>query len=273
MSRICFGIITYNSDFVLKQAIESVYPFAEEIRISEGCVSYFAEQGHTTSSDKTNDIIHSFPDPENKIKIFHGTYKEKTEQCNAYMPVDCDYLWSLDSDEIFKPADIEYVLNLMEREGYTSAGFNSQTFYGGFDRIIGGFEARAEYKRIFKINKESMWANHRPPQIDNVENNKYLSGKTLAASGIFMYHYSYVWDRQVRDKVAYYKAKISKDNCIDDYYERIFKPWKYGTQQERAAIEDEFNGVHEFKTSYRGDAYTEPFKLEHPEVMKPIVNV
>lgn len=266
--KVAFAIIVFNGDFVLKECIESIYPYASEIRISEGCVGYWSEQGYTTSTDHTNEILETFPDPENKITVFHGQYKEKTEQCNAYMPIDADYLWSVDSDEIFKPADIEYVLGMLERERPTSVGFNAQTFFGGFDHVIGGFEARAEYRRIYKIDSESIWQNHRPPQIDNIENTKYISGKSLAANGVYMYHYSYVWPRQVRDKVAYYKAKISKDNCLDDYYENVWQRWVEGTALERTVIEKEYQGVHEFKPSYRGDAYTEKFTGIHPEIMK-----
>lgn len=268
--RVAASMIVLNGDFVLNEALASIYPFVDSLHISEGPVSYWQEQGYTTSTDRTNEILANFPDPENKIKVYHGQYKEKTEQCNAYMPIDADYLWSIDSDEIFKPADIEYVLKMLEQEQPTSVGFNSQTFFGGFDHVIGGFEARAEYRRIYKITPESMWANHRPPQIDNVENTKYISGKSLAAKGIYMYHYSYVWHRQVRDKVAYYKAKISKDNCIDDYYLNVFHPWINGNDEQRRLIEEEYRGVHEFKTSYRGDAYTEKFTGTHPEIMKKI---
>ena len=269
--KIAFGIIVYNGDFVLNECIASIYPYASHILISEGCVQHFQDKGFTTSTDRTNEIIDNFPDPDNKIKVWHGQYKEKTEQCNAYMPVDADYLWSLDSDEIFKPADIEHVIHLLETEQPTSVGFKSKTFFGGFDKVIGGFEARAEYRRIFKINKESKWANHRPPQIDNIEDTKHISGQSLADKEIYMYHYSYVWDRQVKDKVEYYKAKISKDNCIDDYYEKVFKIWKEGDVMTKNIIEAKYRGVHEFKTSYRGDAYTEFFIGEHPEIMKQCI--
>jgi glycosyltransferase involved in cell wall biosynthesis len=269
--KIAFGIIVYNGDFVLKECIESIYPYASEILISEGCVQHFKDKGFTTSTDRTNEIIDNFPDPDNKIKVFHGTYKEKTEQCNAYMPIDADYLWCVDADEIYKPEDIDKIIMRLEIEEPTSVGFKSKTFFGGFDNVIGGFEARAEYRRIFKINKESKWANHRPPQIDNIEDAKHISGQSLADKGVYMYHYSYVWDRQVRDKVEYYKAKISKDNCIDDYYETVFKKWVDGDIMTRNIIEAKNNGVHEFKTSYRGDAYTEIFTGEHPEIMQQCI--
>ena len=41
--------------------------------------------------------------------------------------------------------DIETVISLLEKEQYTSVGFKSLSFYGGFDRYLTGFEERAEF--------------------------------------------------------------------------------------------------------------------------------
>ena len=66
--KIAFGMIVFEGDYVLKQCLEQVYPFASQILIAEGPVSYWQRQGRTTSLDNTNQILDSFPDPENKIK-------------------------------------------------------------------------------------------------------------------------------------------------------------------------------------------------------------
>jgi len=117
--KVCFGMIVFNSDFVLKECLEAVYPFASQILISEGCVQYWQDKGFTTSTDRTNEIIDNFPDPDKKITIIHGTYKEKTEQANAYIPYikeDTDYLWNLDSDEIYKGEDIKAIIDLLDQK-------------------------------------------------------------------------------------------------------------------------------------------------------------
>ena len=57
---------------------------------------------------ETNKILNQFPDPENKIKIVHGQFSEKDDQCRAYMQHindDIDYIWNLDSDEVYKTED------------------------------------------------------------------------------------------------------------------------------------------------------------------------
>lgn len=273
--KIAFGMIVLNGDYVLKQCLESIYPFANQILIAEGPVLYWQEQGLQTSNDLTNEILHSFPDPENKIKIHHGQYSEKDEQCNAYMQYlnqDNDYIWNVDSDETFKPEDIEALLRRVEAERITTVGFKSCTFFGGFDYKLTGFEERAEFIRIRKIYPGSYWATHRPPTIAHAAGvsawpENHLNHDQTAAMGIKMYHYSYVFPQQVKQKVAYYKAKISKDLCIDNYFENVWMPWVSGNEEKRKAVEEQYNGVHEFTPASRGDCRTEKFIGTHPEVI------
>ena len=68
--KIAFGMIVFEGDYVLRECLEQVYPFATQILIAEGPVKYWQDRGKTTSGDFTNQILHSFPDPENKIKTF-----------------------------------------------------------------------------------------------------------------------------------------------------------------------------------------------------------
>lgn len=86
--------------------------------------------------------------------------------------------------------------------------------------------------------------------------------------GVEMYHYSYVWPKQVRDKIDYYKEAVSKDNCINDYFRSIWLRWVRGNDNERDSIEENYNGVHEFKPSYRGECRTKLFTKPHPLVIR-----
>jgi len=268
--KIAFGIIVFNSDFVLKQAIESVYPYAHQILIAEGPVNYWQKQGYTTSADRTNEIIDNFHDPDNKIQIVHSQYPEKGDQCNAYMKYllpDTDYIWNLDADEIFKPKDIEKVMSLLHDHKYTSVGFKSLSFYGGFKRYMTGFEESAEFTRIGKVYPGAVWESHRPPRIksNGQFTPKHLDYNSLSNMGVRMYHYSYVFPRQVKEKISYYKAAVALDNCIDDYFEKIYLPWVLGDHEEKCNIEDKYNGVHEFVN--RGECYTKEFVGEHPNII------
>ena len=274
--KITFGMIVLNGDQVLEETLTSVYPYAHQILIAEGPVGYWQSQGSVTSMDGTNDILDDFPDPDNKIKIVHSQYVEKDDQCNAYMEFlddETDYIWNLDCDEVFKPRDIETVIELLEKERYTSVGFKSATFYGGFDKCLGGFEERAEFMRIRKVYPGSYWQTHRPPTIAHKISDpwpeKHLDFNILSDNyGVRMYHYSYVFPNQVLNKLKYYKEYLSKDNCIDDYFNEVYLPWVLGDKEAKGAVESKYMGVHEFKPSYRGPCFTKDFEYSHPEIVR-----
>jgi len=274
--KIAFGIIVLNGNYVLKEVLKTIYPYASQILIAEGPVTYWQDRGYTTSIDGTNEVIDNFPDAENKIKIVHSQYTEKKSQCNAYMSMmndNIDYMWQIDADEVYKPEDIEKMIALLEKEQYTSVGFQSTSFYGGFERYITGYEQKFEFMRIFKVYPGSMWEKHRPPTMKHRKGYKtlpkHLSFKITAEKyGIYIYHYSYVFPFQVFEKIKYYKAAVSKNVSIDNYLEKVYFPWINGDNQSRFYIEQQYQGVHEFKPKVRGDAYTEHFKGEHPKIIQ-----
>jgi hypothetical protein len=272
--KIAFGMIVFEGDYVLKECLEQVYPYADQILISEGPVEYWQRQGRTTSLDKTNDILNNFSDPLNKIKIIHGQFKEKDDQCRAYMEYindDIDYIWNLDSDEVYKTEDLIKMIEFLKKENPTSVGIRSCSFYGGFDNYLTGFELnRDNFLRIFKYTKGSTWLTHRPPTIQYPRGSnittKHIDSETLYnETGIQMYHYSYVFPTQVHTKVNYYKDSVSRDNCIDNYFNEIYYPWVIGSNNDKKIIEGKFIGVHEFKPHVRGECYTEKFTFGHPE--------
>ncbi len=84
-------------------------------------------------------------------------------------------------------------------------------------------------------------------------------------TGIQMYHYSYVFPTQVSTKIGYYKDTVSKQNCIDNYFNEIYLPWVLGDDNQKKDIENKFLGVHEFKPHVRGECYTTKFEGTHPE--------
>jgi len=272
--KIAFGMIVFEGDYVLKECLEQVYPFASQILIAEGPVKYWQDQGRMTSLDRTNEILKSFPDPENKITITHGQFSEKDDQCKAYMNHvndDIDFIWNLDSDEVFKSEDLESVIKFLEKEDPTSVGVQSLSFYGGFDHHLTGFEMNTDnFLRIFKYQAGSTWLTHRPPTIkysfpDSIVK-KHINSKQLYESiGFQMYHYSYVFPDQVYKKVNYYKSEVSKQNCIDNYFNEIYLPWTTGDDNDKSIIESKYLGVHEFKPFSRGDCYTKKFEGQHPE--------
>ena len=277
--KIAFGMIVFESDFVLKECLEQVYPFASQILIAEGPVSYWQKQGRSTSTDKTNEIIDSFYDPDNKIKIIHNQYSEKDEQCRAYISNirdDIDYLWNLDADEIYKTQDLKNIIALLEKEKPTSVGIRSKSFYGDFDHFLTGFELNTDnFLRIFKYTPGSTWLTHRPPTInypEPIERKHINSDQLFKETGAEMYHYSYVFPDQVYRKIQYYKTSVSKENCIDNYFQNIYLPWVNGDENRKKIIENLYLGVHEFKAHLRGPCFTAKFEGHHPESIYKNIN-
>lgn len=275
--KIAFGMIVFEGDYVLRECLEQVYPFASQILIAEGPVSYWQKKGRTTSTDNTNSIIDNFPDPDGKIKIVHGQYKEKDDQCNSYIKYlndDIDYLWNLDSDEVYKKEDLEIMVSFLESEKPSSVGVRSCTFYGGLEKYLTGFELKTDnFKRIFRVTPGSEWLTHRPPTIKYPPNSKIPikhinSDELYRMTGVQMYHYSYVFPNQVHNKIQYYKEVITGKNAIDDYFDNVYLPWVLGDSSEKERIENIYNGVHEFKPEVRGECRTSDFKGDHPESIR-----
>ena len=271
--KIAVGIIVLNGDYVLNECLEQIYPHVEQIIIAEGAVKFWQDRGVTTSTDKTNMIIDNFNDPDSKLKVIHGKYSEKTEQSNAYMKEvrsDIDYIWQIDSDEIYTTEDILKIKNILETEQPTSVGVRSCSFYGGFDHYLTGFELNTDnFLRIFKYEPNVLWRDHRPPTLDykNHYERKHINSDTLYERwGVQMYHYSYVFPRQVQEKSNYYKTFTPNGSgLIDNYFEEVYLKWVYADENEKGNIENKYMGVHEWTPSRRGDCYTASFSWKHPD--------
>lgn len=289
--KLSFGLICFNADFFLKQVLESIYPFAYKICIAEGPVKYWQDKGYMHSMDGTIPILKHFSDPQQKITVIHSKYAEKTEQCRAwfkYVPDDTDYVFCVDADEVHKPEHIESLIQFLEKEQPTSVGFKSDTFYGGFDRMIGGFERDHSFKRVLKYERGCEYVTHRQPTLGHfnivsdplirdidkikiiISGNDITGNQLYEATGITMPHYSYVSPKGVYEKLQYYEdSVISKGNCIPNYFEDVWLRWVKSSANGRKEVEARWKGVQEFRPEKRGEAYTLPaFNYKHPHVIE-----
>lgn len=273
--KITFGLIVLNGDFFLKQVLETIYPYAHKICIAEGPVRYWQDKGVMSSTDDTLSIIKNFPDPDQKIICRSGQYEEKNEQCQAWfadVPEDTDYVFCVDSDEVHRPENIELLIEYLKKESPSSVGFKSDSFYGGFDRVIGGFERDHSFKRVLKYVPGCTYRTHRQPTLNldgrDIAGRDITGNQLYDATGITMPHYSYVSPKGVYEKLQYYEnSVISKGNCIPNYFKDVFVPWVNGSDYDRKIIEDRWRGVQEFIPSKRGDAFTMSFEGDHPNII------
>ena len=269
--KIAVGMIVFEGDYVLKQCLDQLYPHVDQIVIAEGPVTFWQQKGKTTSEDSTNQILDNYPDPDNKLTVVHGQYKEKDDQSNAYIKCirdDIDYLWMVDSDEVYKTEDIVKIKEFLALENPTSVGVQSCSFYGGFNHYLTGFELNTDnFLRIFKYTKDATWLTHRPPTMKYPDtiNKKHISSLELfRRTGVQMYHYSYVFPRQVYTKTNYYSTFVS-GGTIPNYFRSIYLSWVRGNPIQRRMIETLHQGVHEWVAARRGPCFTTRFVGAHPE--------
>ncbi len=211
--RFSFGMIVFNGEDFLQEVLESIYEFAYEIIIVEGpdrnALPMAGPDGRST--DGTLAILKNFPDPQKKLKIIHGVWQSKDQQCNRFIEeASGDYIWQVDDDEVYKKEDLRKVERLLLQDPEISAvAFQWQNFFKGFDRVMVA-DQPYEVWRLFRLRPGYRFLTHRPPTVVDPSTGavmneiRSLSGRVLAESGIYIYHYSYVFDHQVKNKIRYH---------------------------------------------------------------------
>jgi glycosyltransferase involved in cell wall biosynthesis len=261
--KIAFCMIVFNGAEFLEPCLRSVLPFGRVVA-AEGPVSFWQKRGYTASTDGTNAILDRYG-----ITTLHSQWPEKDAEANsaiALVPPDTDFVWCLDSDEIWGAATLKAVLDILRKGDVDSVSFKPYSFYGGFDRCMTGFEEDFEWHRIQRFYPGAKFATHRPPTINATDGrpwrlHRHLNHKETARLGLRFHHYSYVFPSQMRAKAEYY---ASMGGTIPDYFDNVYKPWVLGDEVEKLRVEKKFDGVHNWKPSARGPCWTVPFTGEHP---------
>jgi hypothetical protein len=263
-------MIVYNSDYVLNECLESILNYGP-LLVTEGPCGYWAN--HKIEPDWTRFILESYWDYGQGIKkIKHGVWTEKDQMQNAvmdYVPRGTTHMFLVDSDEVWDGRNIERIAELIEEYDYDSMDFTADSFFGGFDHILTGFERSFPVTRVQRYYEGARWKTHRPPTILSPQGkpwkkHRHCSMQTTLAQGITMHHYSYVFPSQARMKHKYYSYYMP-GITIPNYVDEVFMPWVIGNEKQRKAIEKKWKGVHNFIPSYRKDlCYPQKYEGEHP---------
>jgi len=230
--RYSFGMIIFNGDEFLQQVLDSIYDFAHEIIIAEGAdlnsLPFANPDG--SSTDSTVNLIRNYPDPDRKITLIQGKWRDKTEQSNAWLEhASGDYIWQIDDDEVYKEEDLLTVDNMLkDRPETTAVSFHWCHFFGGLDRIRPINAKTPVVWRIFKFKSGYRWHSHRPPDILAADGRSLreispITAEELVSRGIYIYHFSYITDRQVREKMRYME-RVRMDEY--DHGMEIHPLWK-----------------------------------------------
>ena len=256
--KLAFVMLAFQSNYVLEPCLKSIAPYGK-IYAAEGPVRFWQEHGFTHSTDGTSELLDKYCED-----VIHSEWEEKDGEANGALilvPPDTDFIWCVDSDEIWKPDQIETVMRLLETGFCDSLSFKPFSFYGGFERYMGGFEENnSDSKGWHRVMPYApQFKTHRPPT--TIEPKSHLSHHATADMGLRFFHYSYVFPTQIKDKTEYYAAR---GGTIDDYFTRVYLPWVTGTSEQQQAIEDEFDGVHDWEPQNRGECRTLEFLGKHP---------
>ena len=281
-SKISFGIIVLNGEPFTRYCIKALYPHAFEIIIAEGACEgargIARDDGH--SQDGTLEILREIKrleDPENKITIVtaedeghpNGLWQgEKLEQSRAYAKrATGNYLWQVDIDEFYRDEDIKLLKRVLESDPeITSVSFKQQQFWGGFDYLVDSWLLRRgaeEFHRLFKWGSGFNYTSHRPPTVideNGVDTRKirWLRAKQTTNMGIYLYHYSFVFPKQVAEKASYYKnAEWSQRKKADWWANEVFMK-----------LEDPFSVF----SVYWDISWLKRFKGKHPAQILFLIN-
>jgi ADP-heptose:LPS heptosyltransferase/peptidoglycan/xylan/chitin deacetylase (PgdA/CDA1 family)/predicted O-methyltransferase YrrM len=277
--KISFVMIVLNGMPFIEYALKAIYDEAHEIIIVEGAVRecFFAANPDGSSTDGTVECIRSFPDPYRKIRLIQGGWPEKCEMQNiALAHVTGDYVWLVDSDEIYRKEDLSKVRDLIGNNPHiTQINVIGDNFWKGFDFIFESpkfFEAPAHWRRIFKYVAGARFTTHRPPTMVypghelSTEQMYLIDGTQSRAMGIVPFHYSYVLESQVKQKVELYNrygwGKMWNLDLVD-WYNNFYLKW---TPENR-------NELERLYPIWTGDphSYSMPFTGTHPEVMEEFI--
>ena len=272
-------MIVLNGMPFIEYALASVYDAAHEIIIVEGAVEkcMFSANPDGSSTDGTVGFIESFPDPHHKIKLIQGRWPEKCEMQNKALDfVTGDYVWLVDSDEVYRQEDVVKITEMVTKDpAITQINFICHNFWKGFEHIIYSnklFVPAFHFRRIFKFKHGARFVSHRPPTMvlpgteKTTEQMHCLDGMTTWEQGVAIYHYSYVLDAQVQQKMELYRRygwdkawEIDMHRWCNEFYSQ----W---TPDRRLELESRF-------PVWTGDkaSYSVPFRGKHPEVITQLM--
>lgn len=215
--------IALNEEEYIENVLRNFYDWecCHQIIIVEGAVKLYpkdnVKKGHST--DRTIEIIKNFPDPQNKIVLVQGEWKNKMEQRSQYAKrITGDYMFVVDADECYIKADLDILKNeVLSKPNVELWRFNQDPnpsrrgiihFWHGIDKhVIGGYW-NVPHNRIYKFSKGLRYTtNHNHPAKKNGKAVVKDNVKTETTK-IKCYHLGFSKCKQnMADKIQFYKNR------------------------------------------------------------------
>lgn len=253
LPRITFGVIVLNGEPFTRYCLRSLYPFAHQIIVVEGghedTAAVATPDGHSTDGSlATLRRFKEEEDPLDKLEIVtrDGFWPKtdafghhRTAQSQAYAErATGDYLWQVDIDEFYRPEDMSAVLDMLyRRPDVTAVSFYLRAFWGRPEYEIDGWKwKRRDVHRLFKWGPGYTYVTHEPPTVTDARGRdlrslRWAAGDDTARMGVFLYHYSQLFPRQVREKALIY-CDEKPESCdglaewVESGYLRLDQPFR-----------------------------------------------
>lgn len=182
--KICSLTNVYNSEEYLEYTLKSIYNWMDQMVIIDG--RFNKKMPTELSTDNTDKIVTSFPDPDKKIIYLREPATKQTRQRDKVFRFTkgFDFLFICDDDEVYKPEHLRNLRRFLRRtkkDGFKIGGY---TFFNSFDwyRYVAD-------PRIWRIKPGMYFVGS-----NNIyrKNGIYDRSKMQIIPGILKYHYSYV---------------------------------------------------------------------------------
>lgn len=163
--KMSFALILYNEEKLIKTQLDRLYPLAYEIIICEGLVGE-CKHAWTKKRDKTVDIIKSYPDPKNKIKLISkDDWPGKEHMVRKYWELASgDYVWHIDADEFYTNKCMSDTINYIKKTKHLQYAHYKQYYYYKFINVIVEENNKTFWYRPGRIHKcdKTFVLTHRP---------------------------------------------------------------------------------------------------------------
>lgn len=264
--NITIGMIVLNEEEFIEKNLKQHYNWdgadVHQIIIVEGAVKLFPKRNITDeglSTDRTAEIIRSFPDPDKKIEFIQGYWEDKSHQRNQYaqrVRDDTDYLLVIDADE-FYPKVMQWKISQLIQQNQSIHSFlirqrhiwkppslsDSDLFKY---EVIGGYWS-VPHLRLYKWKGDSRYYENHNELVYPDGHNLHVrdSGFYECGLDIYLVHMGFArGEKFCRDKQDYYYNRGEKITrpMYSDCREAWFT-WKKGDALPHGANVISYDGI------------------------------
>lgn len=219
-------LAVHNEEDWVEHNLANCYDEFDIIRVVEGAVHGrpgSTDTGHST--DRTQELIRNFPDPDNKIEFITQDrfFKSLEEQKQTFLDLanEGEWLFIIDCDEFYLDGEINRVREAIRNRPTASEIIPTFLhFYRDFKHIKAPHpEWQPQHQRIIRYQPGLRYRTH-PVATDKNGRCTYFDGsyqtKRYTMPGLYIFHYGHAKGKEFHQmKQEFYKSELEKFNLAD----------------------------------------------------------